>query len=178
VHDPSGHPGIDWAIGNQARVAALVLLNTCYSTMASLVPPEAIARFSTPGLWRDLSVAGVSRVDALWQSGVDEQVAKSFANAKARETYLPVFVHQALQIRPAFSEHNRILRDEVATRDAAVPRLGRISKPVLIAFGVSDPNLNAGVAAEFHDLSPPACCHRCRTPPTTCSWASPKRLRS
>jgi pimeloyl-ACP methyl ester carboxylesterase len=86
----------------------------------------------------------VSRVDALWQSGVDEQVAKSFANAKARETYLPVFVHQALQIRPAFSEHNRILRDEVATRDAAVPRLGRISKPVLIAFGVSDPNLNAG----------------------------------
>ena len=48
AHDASGPPAIDWAIGHADQVAALVLLNTYYSAMPTLRPPEAIFLFSTP----------------------------------------------------------------------------------------------------------------------------------
>src|SRR6266566_2439092 len=48
AHDASGPPAIDWALGHPDRVAALVLLNTYYSAMPTLRPPEAILLFSTP----------------------------------------------------------------------------------------------------------------------------------
>lgn len=154
VHDLSGQPGIDWAMDNEDRVSALVLLNTYYSSMAGLKPPEAIARFSTPGLWRDLSVWGASRNDALWQRGVGEQISKFFASQSARATFGPVFVHQALGIRPAFFGQNAVLRDEIAQRDRAASRLTHFRKPVRIVFGADDPYLNPGVANEFHRLFP------------------------
>src|SRR6266536_534445 len=48
AHDASGPPAIDWALAHADRVAGLVLLNTYYSAMATLRPPEAILLFSTP----------------------------------------------------------------------------------------------------------------------------------
>src|SRR5713226_10242627 len=48
AHDASGPPAIDWALAHPDRVAALVLLNTYYSAMPTLRPPEAILLFSTP----------------------------------------------------------------------------------------------------------------------------------
>lgn len=154
VHDLSGQPGIDWALDNEERVAALVLLNTYYSSMAGLKPPEAIARFSTPGLWRDLSVWGASRNDAMWQRGVEEQISKFFTNQSARETFVPVFVHQALGIRLGFFGQNAVLRDEISRRDQSVPRLKQFHRSVRIIFGADDPYLNSSVANEFQQLFP------------------------
>ena len=154
VHDLSGQPGIDWSLDNEQRVASLVLLNTYYLPMPVLRPPEAIARFSTPGLWRDVSVWGASRVDTVWQRGVEEQISKFFANPTARDTYGKVFVHQALKIRPAFFGQNAVLLDEMAGRAAMAPRLQQFSRPVSIIFGSDDPYLNAGVAKEFNRLFP------------------------
>lgn len=159
VHDLSGQPGIDWALDNESRVHALVLLNTYYMPMPALKPPEAIARFSTPGLWRDLSVWGASRVDSVWQRGVEEQINKFFANPSARDTYGKVFVHQALAIRPAFFGANAVLPGEVAKRSASAPRLRQFGRPVSIVFGAEDPYLNVGVAKEFHALFPKSAVH-------------------
>jgi pimeloyl-ACP methyl ester carboxylesterase len=154
AHDLSGQPSIDWALDNEDRVAALVLLNTYYSPMAGLKPPEAIARFSTPGIWRDLSVWGATRNDAMWQNGVEEQISKFFVNQSARETFVKIFVHQSLEIRPAFFGENDVLLDEVARRSQVVPRLKHFHKPVRIIFGTDDPYLNASVANEFQQLFP------------------------
>ena len=154
AHDLSGQPGIDWAIDHQDRVDALVLLNTYYSPMAGLKPPEAIARFSTPGIWRDLSVWGASRSDAMWQNGVEEQISKFFSNQTTRETFVKIFVHQALEIRPAFFGENAVLLEEVARRRQVVPRLKQFHKPVRIIFGADDPYLNSSVATEFQQLFP------------------------
>lgn len=159
VHDLSGQPGIDWSLDNESRVAALVLLNTYYLPMSALRPPEAIARFSTPGLWRDVSVWGASRVDSVWQRGVEEQTNKFFANPAARETYGRVFVHQALAIRPAFFGQNAVLPDEVAARSKSAPRLRQFGRPVRVVFGGDDPYLNTGVAKEFGLLFPKAEVH-------------------
>ena len=154
VHDLSGQPGIDWALDNEQRVSALVLLNTYYSPMAVLKAPEAIARFSTPGLWRDLSVWGANRSNSQWESGVAQQNEKFFSNAAARATYSKVFAHQALGIRPAFFGENAVLKDEVAKRAAMEPRLKAFGRPVEIVFGEDDQYLNTGVAEEFHRLFP------------------------
>ncbi len=154
VHDLSGQPGIDWALDNEERVSALVLLNTYYLSMAGLRPPEAIARFSTPGPWRDLSVWAANRNDAMWQRGVEEQIRKFFASQSARDTFVGVFVHQALGIRPAFFGQNAVLRDEITRRDQVAPRLKQFRKPVRIIFGADDPYLNQSVANEFHRLFP------------------------
>ena len=54
AHDASGPPAIEWALPNPDRVSALVLRNTYYSRTPTLKPPEAIARYSKPGLWRDV----------------------------------------------------------------------------------------------------------------------------
>src|SRR5262249_55331343 len=42
AHDASGPPAIDWALAHPDRVERLVLLNTYYSPMRPLRPPEAI----------------------------------------------------------------------------------------------------------------------------------------
>jgi haloalkane dehalogenase len=154
IHDLSGQPGIDWALDNEDRVAALVLLNTYYSSMAGLKPPEAIARFSTPGLRRDLSVWGAGHSDAMWQRGVDDQISKFFASQSAREAFVPIFVHQALGIRPAFFGHNAGIRKEIARRDPLGPRLVNFHSPVRIVFGADDPYPNSSVANEFQQLCP------------------------
>ena len=96
AHDASGPPAIEWALKNRERVAALVLLNTYYARSPTLKPPEAIARYSKPGLWRDIQVFGAMRSDSRWQSEFMEQISKFFANRRAREpgtrTYLNTYL--------------------------------------------------------------------------------------
>lgn len=154
VHDASGQPGIDYTLDNPGRVAELVLLNTYYGPSDKLVPPPAIDRFSTPGLMRDLLVFGANRSDGRWQSGVMDQVGQFFYDEEARDIYLPLFAHQALEIRPAFFGLNRVLRNEIAAREERLDALRQISVPTKVIFGAEDPFLNADVAREFDEMLP------------------------
>jgi pimeloyl-ACP methyl ester carboxylesterase len=149
LHDASGPPGIDWAIDHPQLTAGLVLLNTYYGPTESLRPPEAIARFSTPGVQRDITVWMARHFDSLWTSGVATQLEKFFSNPESREKFIPLFVHQALAIRPAFVGLNAVLQDEVAGRETQRSRLSGFRPPVRIIFGKDDPYLNTGVAHDF-----------------------------
>jgi haloalkane dehalogenase len=152
LHDLSGQSGIDWALDNPAKTAAMVLLNTYYAPMEKLVAPEAIAFYSTPGMLRDLAVWGANKSAARFQDGLSSQVSKFFTDDRARETFVPIFAHLAPGIRPAFFSSTSVLWDEVQQRAAQLPRLRQFTKPVHIIFGSKDPYLNPDVAAEFHRL--------------------------
>lgn len=154
VHDASGQPGIDWALDNPERAAGLVLLNTYYGPTPTLKAPEAIARFSTPGIGRELSVWATRHFDALWLSGYQEQLARFISNKELREPLQTLLGHQSLQIRPAFYGLNRVLRDELERRRGKAAQLRGFQAPVRIIFGQDDPYLNVGVASDFDRLFP------------------------
>lgn len=156
MHDASGQPGIDWALMHPEQVAGLVLLNTYYTAAPTLRPPEAIDLFSTPGIRRDISVWATTHWDYLWQKRYNEQMTRFFNDSERLETFQKVIGYQSLQIRPAFFGLNRVLRDEVAKRQARLPDLKAFQPPVRIVFGRDDPYLNAGVAEDFHRLFPHA----------------------
>ncbi len=154
VHDASGQPGIDWSLDNPEKTAGLVLLNTYYGPSPTLKAPEAIARFSTPGIRRDLSVWATSHFDALWLHGYDEQMARFISREELREPFQKLLGHQSLKIRPAFFGLNRVLRDEIERRRFMATRLGALKTPVRVIFGNDDPYLNPGVAKDLHALFP------------------------
>ncbi len=159
VHDLSGQAGIDWALDNESQTVALVLLNTYYSPMVSLVAPEAIQFYSTPGVLRDIMVWGSMKSGGNFQNGVASQLAKFFSNDVARDKYLPIVTHGASDIRPAFFSSTALLWPELEARRVSGPRLQQFKKPVHIVFGADDPYLNTGVAAEFTDLFPAGALH-------------------
>jgi len=154
VHDASGPPGIDYAIDNPDRTAELIMLNTIYGPSTKHVVPPAIKRFSTPGAKRDLLVYGATISDAGWQNGVSTQVSEFFADPVVREKFLPIFVHQALQIRPAFFGLNRVWTEEIQSRAARMKQLREFTVPIKIIFGASDPYLNADLARELNQIIP------------------------
>lgn len=154
VHDTSGIPGIEWALDNPKRVAGLVLLNTAYSPMPTLNPPDAIKLFSTPGVRRTLSIWATSLSDALWQKRYNEQIAKFISTKELHKPSQKILGYQSLKIRNAFFGLNDVLQQSVRERAARVPQLRSFTRPVLIAFGNDDLNLNAGVAKEFHKIFP------------------------
>jgi haloalkane dehalogenase len=157
VHDASGWPGIDWAIDNAERVAALVVLNTVYHPVAASRPPAGLAQYAASGSQRDAVVERALRDDALFLEGSDaegiigfrHQIEKFFSNAAAREILLPVFLEQSLSMRPAFFALASQLVPEITARAAAIPRMAAFQPPVTIAFGANDPDLNLSVAADF-----------------------------
>jgi haloalkane dehalogenase len=157
AHDASGPPAIDWALDHPERVAALVLLNTYYSQMPELRPPEAIRLFSTPVV-RSVAraVTGVFG-DLLLRRMYYWQVGRFFRDPELRAQFVPLLYEQ-FRADPssyeAFFGLNRDLLSTVASRTANVPRLRRFARPVRIIFGAADPYLNAGVARRFHDLLP------------------------
>jgi pimeloyl-ACP methyl ester carboxylesterase len=157
AHDASGPPAIDWALDHPGRIAALVLLNTYYSQMPELRPPEAIRLFSTPVV-RSVarSVTGVFG-DLLLRRMYYWQVGRFFRDPEVRAQFVPLLYEQ-FRADPssyeAFFGLNRDLLPTVASRTANVPRLRRFARPVRIIFGAADPYLNAGVARRFHDLLP------------------------
>ncbi len=152
VHDLSGQSGIDWALDNESKTAALVLLNTYYSPMATLKAPEAIEFYSKPSMIRDLAIWGANKSASRFQSGLSNQVGVFMSNPASRETYVPIFANAAPSIRPAFFSSTSVLWAEIDQRTKEVPRLKQFKKPVHIIFGSDDPFLNAGVAKEFSTL--------------------------
>ena len=157
AHDASGPPAINWALEHPERVAGLVLLNTYYSPMPKLRPPEAIRVFSTPVV---RSVARpVSRLfgDLVFRLAYRWQVGRFFRDPEVRAEFLPLLYRQfttSPSAHEAFFGLNRDLRPTVADGAAAVPRLQRFPRPVRIVFGAADPYLNPWVARGFHQLFP------------------------
>jgi haloalkane dehalogenase len=152
LHDLSGQSGIDWALDNAAQTSALVLLNTYYSPMPTLVAPEAIQFYATPGVFRDIAVWGATKAGGRFQGGVGNQLARFFSNPTVRDAYIPIITHGSIHIRPAFFSATSVLWQELEARKALVPRLQQFKPPVHIIFGADDPYLNTGVAKDFQSL--------------------------
>ena len=154
THDASGPTGIDWALENESKINALILLNSFYQPMPTLKAPEAIALFSTPSIKRSITILIASYRDSSWQGGLIEQVNKFISNVKVREKYTKIFAYQALEIRPAFLGLNKVLREEIESRrELATDRLSGFRKPVFIVFGSDDPYLNSGVRSGSGNLN-------------------------
>lgn len=151
-HDASGPTAINWSFDNQEKVAGLVILNAFYSPMPTLVPPEEIKIFSTPGIKRWFSVQATTLSDSLYIKRYNAQIAKFISTKKLVEPTLKVLGHQFLNIRPAFYGLNRKLLEEVANNGNKTKRLASFKPPVRIIFGEDDPYLNTGVAKELHKL--------------------------
>src|SRR5260370_1690960 len=157
AHDASGPPAIDWALAHPDRVAALVLLNTYYSAMPTLRPPEAILLFSTP-LVRNVARAVSKAFDNwLFRKLYWWQVGRFMREAAAREEFLPLLYRQLSatpSAQPAFFRLHEDLLFSVRDRTKRIPQMKALSRPVRIIFGASDPYLNVGVARRFHELFP------------------------
>ena len=157
AHDASGPPAINWALEHPQQVAGLVLLNTYYSRMPGLRPPEAIWLFSTP-LVRSVA-RPVSRLlgDLLFRRLYHWQVGRFFRDPPVRQRFLPVLYRQfttSPSAHEAFFGLNRDLLATVAAGTANGPRLRRFPRPVRIVFGAADRYLNVRVARRFHELFP------------------------
>ena len=157
AHDASGPPAIDWARHHPNRVAALVLLNTYYSAMPTLRPPEAIFLFSTP-LIRNVArpVSGLFN-HLIFRRMYWWQVGRFFRDADVRKQFVPLLYQQFDAVpstRPAFFRLNEDLLPTIRSRTKAVSELQKFRRPVRIIFGASDPYLNEGVARKFHKLFP------------------------
>ena len=157
AHDASGPPAIDWGFGHPDRVAALVLLNTYYSAMPTLRPPEAIFLFSTP-LIRSIArpISGMFN-QFIFRRLYSWQVGKFFRDAEVRNQFVPMLYEQFDAIpstRQAFFSLNEDLLSTVRAGSQTAPRLKEFTRPVRIIFGDADPYLNKGVAHGFHELFP------------------------
>lgn len=156
AHDSSGPPAIDWAMWNQDRVAALVLLNTYYSPMPTLRVPEVIWLFSTP-VARDAARFVVSRMQERFRWVYRWQVGKFFEDEEATEEFVRVFWKQMEATPSSFSALFGLtadLRTTIRSRAGTTDSLDAFEWPVRIIFGAKDPYLNIGVAKSFHDLFP------------------------
>jgi haloalkane dehalogenase len=157
AHDASGPPAIDWALDHPERVAALVLLNTYYSRMPELRPPEAIRLFSTPVVRSVARPASRLLGDLVFRRMYRWQVGRFFRDRQVRERFLPLLYRQftaSPSAHEAFFGLNRDLLPTIASRTANVPRLRRFPRPVRVVFGAADPYLNRRVARRFHGLFP------------------------
>jgi pimeloyl-ACP methyl ester carboxylesterase len=157
AHDASGPPAIDWARHHPNRVAALVLLNTYYSAMPTLRPPEAIFLFSTP-LIRSVArpVSGLFN-HLIFRRMYWWQVGRFFRDADVRKQFVPLLYEQfdaMPSARPAFFRLNEDLLPTIRSRTKVVSELQKFRRPVRIIFGASDPYLNEAVARKFHALFP------------------------
>ena len=157
VHDLSGQVGIDWALDNEAKISELVLLNSYYNPMPTLVAPDAIEFYSRPGVLRDIARWGANKSEARFKSGLANQLYAFMSNPAARAQFVPVLAHSAPDIRPAFFSSVDVLWQELEARTKEEPRMKAFTKPVRIVFGSDDPFLNSGVATSFAALFPNSC---------------------
>jgi pimeloyl-ACP methyl ester carboxylesterase len=159
AHDASGPPAIDWAVAHPERVERLVLLNTYYSWMRSLRPPEAIWLFSTPGVRRAARWFSTRFDNWLFRRMYRWQVGRFFRDQAIREEFLPVLYEQFARqpsAHTAFFGLNEDLRPMLRDRATRVSALRQFQRPVRVLFGGADPYLNANVARELAGLFPSA----------------------
>lgn len=159
AHDASGPPAIDWAIAHPDRVERLVLLNTYYSAMRSLRPPEAIWLFSTPGVRRLARWFSRRRGNWLFRRMFFWQVGRFFRDQQVRDEFLPVLYEQFARrqsAQTAFFGLNEDLLPTLRERATHVGDLRRFDRPVRVVFGGADPYLNANVARDLAGLFPKA----------------------
>jgi pimeloyl-ACP methyl ester carboxylesterase len=157
AHDASGPPAINWAINHPDQVAALVLLNTYYSRMPTLKPPEAIWLFSTPLIRNGARLVSRMFDHFIFRRMYWWQVGRFFRDADVRDEFVPLLYQQFEAVpsaRPAFFSLNEDLRPTIRSGTKKAPRLKDFRQPVRIIFGDSDPYLNKGVAQKFHELFP------------------------
>lgn len=154
MHDASGPPAIDWALDNKDKVAGLILLNTYYSLMETLIPPDAVGFYATPGPARDAAVEFMSNNDDAWIQGYTDEMAKFFAQPESKSLFSKILAHQSLAMRPAYFSLTAKLFPDVVSRVSAQASLVNFDLPVRIIFGTNDPYLNVGVASDFHALFP------------------------
>lgn len=162
VHDASGPTGINWALANPNRTAGLVLLNTIYSKMDAIIPPEEIELFSTPGIKQQVAVKLTTKNDRLWRRRFEKQISKFMLDENVKGYFLNVLGQQSYAIRPAFYGLNQDLQPEFARNLCNVEQLQYLNVPVRIIFGCGDPYLNPSVAREFQRLFPQADLHLIR----------------
>jgi haloalkane dehalogenase len=157
AHDASGPPAIDWALSHPDRVAALVLLNTYYSAMPTLRPPEAIWLFSRPGVRNVARIVSRLFHNFLFRKMYWWQVGGFMRDAEARKEFVPLLYQQFAATpgaQPAFFRLNEDLPLTVRDRSRMIPQMKAFRRPVRIIFGARDPYLNVGVARSFHELFP------------------------
>jgi haloalkane dehalogenase len=153
AHDASGPPAIDWSLDHPDRVAQLVLLNTYYSWMPTLRPPEAIAVYSTPVI-RAAARWIVRRWDWVDTSLYMWQVGRFMRDEHTRKQMLAQLYPSFRKSREAFWSLNNDLLGTLFSRLRQHKRLRLFNRPVRIIFGNDDPYLNSGVARRFHKLLP------------------------
>jgi haloalkane dehalogenase len=157
AHDASGPPAINWAISHPNSTAALVLLNTYYTAMPTLRPPEAIFLFSTPIIrWIARPVSSMFG-HLIFRRMYWWQVGRFFRDAQVRSQFVPLLYQQFDSMpsaRPAFFRLNEDLLSTVRAGSKMVSKLKEFKRPVRIIFGDADPYLNEGVARKFHELFP------------------------
>jgi haloalkane dehalogenase len=157
AHDASGPPAIGWALNHPSQLAALVLLNTYYSAMPSLRPPEAIFLFSTP-IIRNIArpISGMFN-HLIFRRLYRWQVGRFFRDAATRNEFVPLLYEQfdgMPSARPAFFRLNEDLLPTIKSGTKKAASLKEFSRPVRIIFGDSDPYLKKGVARKFHEWFP------------------------
>jgi pimeloyl-ACP methyl ester carboxylesterase len=153
VHDASGWPGIDWALDNEPKVAALVLLNTTYYPIPGLKPPYVIRALAA----NDLRPAFLDAVreDALMNRALFRaQVGMFFTDSAAKEKYLTVLEASIMKARPGLVGLTDNLAATSLAKIANMSRMQAFSKPVMVAFGEDDPFLNTDVAHAFAEAFP------------------------
>jgi haloalkane dehalogenase len=157
AHDASGPPAIDWALDHPDQVSALILLNTYYSAMPTLRPPEAIFVYSTP-LIRNIA-RPISRLfnNLIFRRAYRWQVGRFIRDAAVRDEFVPLLYEQfeaTPSARRAFFRLNEDLLGTVRDDSKRAGELKNFGAPVRIIFGARDRYLNKGVAQEFHRLFP------------------------
>jgi haloalkane dehalogenase len=153
AHDASGPPAIDWALAHPERVTGLVLLNTYYSRMLRLRPPEAIMLYSIP-LLRILTRAVMHRFEWLDKRLYFWQVGRFIRDDDIRAELLPPFYRRFRATRAAFERLNSDLLPTVYRNMRKTAALRKFPRPVWIVFGTEDPYLNVHVARRFAELFP------------------------
>jgi haloalkane dehalogenase len=151
VHDASGWPGIDWALDNESRVTALVLLNTTYHVIPGLAPPYVIRALAAPDL-RPQFIDALGPGDDMNRALFRAQVGSFFTNDAARSEMLPVL--EAALPRDGLIGLTAQVRDGSIARMKNVPRMQAFAKPVIVAFGSEDRMLNTTVAETFASIFP------------------------
>ncbi len=152
AHDLSGFPGIDWSLKNPDHIDMLILLNTVYMPSKSLVSPDYIQRFASPGLARDISVSIARHSRDFWFDLYTRQLSQFFSNKTVEEAYLKIFSHQSFDAREAFFSAANVLRSEVGSRENKKEAMRQFTGRVKIIFGKDNKTLNVNMAKEFHEI--------------------------